>query len=174
MTLATGWIGVIFAAALAGTAIAGEMPNCGVPGLSGVYVAGPGVYSGGVPDAEHLARLSTFGVRHVIDLRPADEIQDPDAQRDLIAGAGLSLHRLPVSGVDDIDLAHAQALDAMLGELTAAGGSVYVHCATGNRAGALIALRERELLGRSAEATARRVRGMGVTSEKLLALFPLS
>jgi uncharacterized protein (TIGR01244 family) len=98
----------------------------------------PGMYSGGQPTPADLARLATRGVRTVINLRGANEdagFDEPAESRRL----GLRYVSIPIGGPEDVtpDAAarFTQALDAARGE-----GGTLVHCASGNRVGALVAL----------------------------------
>jgi uncharacterized protein (TIGR01244 family) len=96
----------------------------------------PGLHTGGQPSPEDLARLKSEGVRTVIDLRGPQEDRGYDeaaeAQR-----LGLAYITLPIAGKDDVSLANAKALNALL---KAQHGDVLLHCASGNRVGALLAL----------------------------------
>lgn len=96
----------------------------------------PGLHTGGQPDAADLARLHALGVRTVIDLRGAGEDRGYDeaaeAQR-----LGMAYVSLPVAGAEGVTLANANALQALLEQH---GDGVVLHCASGNRVGALLAL----------------------------------
>ena len=96
----------------------------------------PGLHTGGQPSAEQLAMLSQQGVHTVIDLRGEAENRGYDeaaAARHL----GLTYVALPIAGADAITPANAAALRALLDEH---GDGVLLHCASGNRVGALLAL----------------------------------
>ena len=85
-----------------------------------------GLHTGGQPSMEDLARLESQGVRTVIDLRGAQEDRGYEAATEA--------RRL---GKDDITPANARALQDLL---KAQQGDVLLHCASGNRVGALLAL----------------------------------
>jgi uncharacterized protein (TIGR01244 family) len=96
----------------------------------------PGLHTGGQPSQEDLARFKSEGVRTVIDLRGRQE----DRGYDEAAAArrmGMTYIALPITGKDDITPAKAKALGELL---TAQDGDVLLHCASGNRVGALLAL----------------------------------
>lgn len=96
----------------------------------------PGLYAGGQPDAAQLRELAGQGVTTVIDLRGAGEARGYDevaAVRDL----GLHYVALPIEGEAAINAANARALQHAL---EASDGPVLLHCASGNRVGALLAL----------------------------------
>jgi len=108
------------------------------PALRGAREPLPGVRTGGVPDDPAIwAQLFAEGFRVVVDLRgPSDPIGDA-AQA--AAVAGLAYVAIPVSGDADLDLGAARALDAVLDD--PARGPAAVVCSSGNRSGALLAVR---------------------------------
>jgi uncharacterized protein (TIGR01244 family) len=106
----------------------------------------PGIVTAGQPDAAELAELAEKGFVTVIDLRGEGEDRG-FAEPDVVEGLGMSYVALPISGGESITYENAAALDAIL---KAADGPVLLHCASGNRAGALLSLRQR-LIGDDAE-----------------------
>ncbi|MBD9480413.1 sulfur transferase domain-containing protein [Pseudoxanthomonas sp. PXM02] len=96
----------------------------------------PGLHTGGQPSVEDLARLKSEGVRTVIDLRGPQEDRGYDEAAEARA-LGLAYIALPITGKDDITAAKAKALGDVL---RAQDGDVLLHCASGNRVGALLAL----------------------------------
>ena len=123
--------------------------HCAVPGLNDVRVAGAGLYVGGEQDAAQLRKLKeSLGVALVVDLRPEDAAGAvPEAK--LAAAAGLRYQRIAIRGGDDLTLANAKRLDEAL--RGAKGAPVLVHCTSGNRAAALLALRDALVLGQPPE-----------------------
>lgn len=119
----------------------------------------PGLYAGGQPDEAQLRALAAQGVTTVIDLRGADEPRGY-AEADAAHALGLRYIALPVAGVQDITPAKARALQA---ELAAAHGPVLLHCASGNRVGALLAL-SAHARGASDEAALAEGRAAGLGS----------
>jgi uncharacterized protein (TIGR01244 family) len=107
----------------------------------------PGVVTAGQPDEAALRDLAKDGFVAVIDLRGADEDRGLDDERKAVEALGMNYISLPVVGADAINYENAAALDELLGRMP---GPVLVHCSSGNRAGALLALRQR-LNGVSAE-----------------------
>lgn len=99
----------------------------------------PGVVTSGQPDQESLRELANAGYVTVIDLRGADEDRGFD-ERGVVESAGMSYISLPISGASAISYANATQLDQILGD---AQGPVLLHCASGNRVGALLSLRAR-------------------------------
>jgi len=105
------------------------------------------VLTGGQPDAADLVKLGKSGFRQVIDLRQDAETPDFDeakAARD----AGLSYASLPIAGAAGLTRENVQAFDRLLAD---AQRPVLVHCASGNRVGAMAALRAAWIEGHSPE-----------------------
>jgi len=96
----------------------------------------PQLYSAGQPSATELQQAAAAGITTVIDLRQPDEDRGFD---ETLAAERLGLRyvRIPVAGAAGLTDANARALHAALVQ---SQGPVLVHCASGNRAGALLAL----------------------------------
>lgn len=94
--------------------------------------------TGGQPAPDDWARLRDAGVATVVNLRTPEEMGERDAAGEARA-AGLSYVSLPVDGVADITEANARALWERV-DGAADRGLTLVHCASGNRVGALLAL----------------------------------
>lgn len=105
---------------------------------SGVALAQPrpGLYVAGQPAAGDWRALADAGVRTVINLRTAGELEGRD-ERAEVEAAGLRYVEIPVAGASGITAENAAALNAAL---QAGGESVLLHCASGNRAGGLLAV----------------------------------
>lgn len=95
-----------------------------------------GLHTGGQPTVEELKTLSQQGVRTVIDLRAASEDRGFDEAVET-GKLGLRYIHLPIANADDLTPANAAALGKALHE---SEGDVLLHCASGNRVGALLAL----------------------------------
>ena len=92
-----------------------------------------GVVFGGQPTAEQIAEMAAGGTRTVIDLRGAEEDQGMD-EGAVATAAGLGYVKIPVTRDTLSDPATFQSFfDAF----AAAEKPVVVHCASGNRVGAL-------------------------------------
>ena len=120
----------------------------------------PGLYTAGQPAASDWAAIKARGVRTVVNLRAPGELKDRDEAAEVRA-AGLRYVEIPVSGAEGINPANARALHAALAP--AHGGGVLVHCASGNRAGALLALEQRDFDGVAAERALEIGKSGGVT-----------
>jgi uncharacterized protein (TIGR01244 family) len=115
----------------------------------------------GAIDAKDLGRLRAAGVKHVINLRTVEESQGLD-EAGITAGLGMDYHWIPIQGAQSLTEANARKLDAAL---AAVGDELtLVHCASGNRVGALIAVREAWIRGQSTEDAIAEGRRWGLAS----------
>lgn len=104
------------------------------------------VVSGGLL-ARDLPWLAQGEVREVINLRQPGETPDFDEAK-AMAAAGIAYHALPIGGAADLTRANVEEFDRLL---RAAGEQMtLVHCASGNRVGAMVALRAGWIEGKSA------------------------
>jgi uncharacterized protein (TIGR01244 family) len=131
-----------------------------VPGFQALFIASPNLYSGGPPDRASLEKLQAMGLRHVIDLRPAEPGQ-PEVEAAWAAELGLSFRRLPVRGAEDLTPEMVRRLDQELATLK--GEPVLVHCASGNRSSALLALRAAWIEGEPQDEALRLGQRAGLT-----------
>jgi uncharacterized protein (TIGR01244 family) len=130
----------------------------------------PGILTGGQPTLEQLEQARRQGVTTVINLRTPSE-GGPTAEQ--IEALGLEYVSIPVAGSHDYTAEKARDLAAAL---AGAGGDAIVYCRSGNRVGALFAVKARAVdgvepgqaleLGRRAgltraEPDVRRVLGLG-------------
>ena len=93
----------------------------------------------GQPDLASLENLAESGYTTIIDLRRPQEDRGID-ERAAVEGYGMNYVTLPVDGADGVTFENAEELNRLLAE---ADGPVLVHCGSGNRAGALLALGEK-------------------------------
>ena len=119
----------------------------------------PGLYTAGQPQASDWPALRARGVATVINLRTPKEMEGRDEAAEVRA-AGMRYLSIPVAGADGITEANARLLRDALG---AADGPVLVHCASGNRAGALLALEQHEFDGVAAARALEIGKSAGVT-----------
>lgn len=94
------------------------------------------LFTAGQPEAQAWPALARSGVRTVINLRPEAEMAGRDEPAE-VAAAGMAYHSIPVDGADGLTLESAHRLWTLLQQ---AEGDVLVHCASANRAGALLAI----------------------------------
>jgi uncharacterized protein (TIGR01244 family) len=107
-----------------------------------------------------MARLKGAGIRHVIDLTPNVETPDFDEQS-AVRSAGIRYSNLPVRGPEDLTREKVKAFDELLRK---ARRPVLVHCGSGNRAGAIAALRAAWIDGKSIEEAVAIGKAWGLTS----------
>jgi uncharacterized protein (TIGR01244 family) len=98
----------------------------------------PGLYTSGQPAASDWQAFKALGVRTVIDLRAPGERTDRDEAAEVQA-AGLRYVQIPVKGEAGLTDENVRRLHQALAPSHA---GVLVHCASGNRAGALLALEQ--------------------------------
>lgn len=97
-----------------------------------------GIAPAGQPDAAVLAAAAEAGFEAVIDLRGEDENRGMD-EAAVVEELGMSYVNLPLSGAASINRENAARLDALLAEYD---GPILLHCGSGNRVGAILALRQ--------------------------------
>ncbi|MDI1251784.1 sulfur transferase domain-containing protein [Thermomonas sp.] len=114
--------------ALATSQLQSDVPHLHVPRA--------GLVTGGQPDATAWRDLHAAGVTRVINLRPASELGSRNEAGEVQA-SGMDYVQIDVAGAGDLTADNARLLWQ---SLQAGSGTVLVHCASGNRAGALLAL----------------------------------
>ncbi len=100
----------------------------------------------GQPSEKDFAALKKAGVTRVVNLRPDSEKQRFSGSA-LAKQHGLEYVHIPVNGVRGITKDNAKILHDALSK---GEGRVFVHCSSGNRVGALLALRKFYFEGNSA------------------------
>lgn len=106
--------------------------------IAGLHQPRAGLYTAGQPEPAAWQVAASAGITTVINLRPAAEMDGRDEAAE-VAAAGIAYYELPVAGAADVNLGNATALRRLIDQ---APGPVLVHCASGNRVGALLALGE--------------------------------
>jgi uncharacterized protein (TIGR01244 family) len=96
-----------------------------------------GMTSAGQPDEAALKIFAEQGYATVIDLRTEGEDRGMD-EAAVVEGLGMTYLTLPIDR-ESINFDSARALDQLIGN---SAGPVLVHCGSGNRVGALLALRK--------------------------------
>ena len=105
-----------------------------------------GVLTGGQPTEEQFAGLAEAGYRTVINLRSEGEKGNTDP--DDVEGLGMTYVAIPIEGSDTLNEESARLLADTLERVE---GPVVVHCGSGNRVGALFALKAFYIDGSEAE-----------------------
>lgn len=129
--------------------------------IPGACCPSPTLLCGGQPSAEQLAAICAAGVCHIINLRPVGEAAgfDEDA---VVEALGVGYTRIGVAGPAGLNRDNVLAFDAAM---SAAGAQpTLVHCASGNRVGALMALRAAWCQGKTAEEALAIGRASGLTA----------
>ncbi|MBV1870415.1 MAG: hypothetical protein KUG76_05865, partial [Gammaproteobacteria bacterium] len=97
----------------------------------------PGILSGGQPTNAQLKEAKTKGFKTIISLRPIQETQGSD-EASTVNELGMNYINIPVRGAAGISQQNSQTLIQALADNSAY--PVLIHCASGNRVGALFAL----------------------------------
>jgi uncharacterized protein (TIGR01244 family) len=124
-----------------------SMSQTQVPSVAAAVSPIPGVVSAGRLKPEDIAQLKRAGIEHVIDLTPDDETPDFD-EANAVRSAGIGYSNLPVHGAADLTRENVITFDRMMQN---SNRPVLVHCASGNRVGAMAALRAAWVEGKSEE-----------------------
>ena len=113
----------------------------------------------GALDDEKVAALAAAGVELVLNLQPDDELNFDE--RAAVERAGMHYEQLPISGAKDLKQLNILAFDNILRQYH--GKKTVLHCGSGNRAGAAVALRAGWLRGRKMDTALERGRSHGLT-----------
>jgi uncharacterized protein (TIGR01244 family) len=148
-----GWLAVTVLATARVVAQSADLPNRHEPL--------PGITTAGQPSEAALEEVARAGFKSVIDLRGLTEDRGFDESA-AVERLGMSYVSLPVEGAGGVTYENAAELDRLLAELPQ---PVLLHCASANRAGALLALRAKGNGADSAAALALGIAG-GVTGLK--------
>lgn len=142
---------------------AGPVPPS-MQAIAGIRAFAPGMFSAGQPDSDGIAAAAAAGVRTVINLRPVDEAGAAGvAERAAVAAAGMHYVTLPIAGAADLDRTRVDTFARVLAAAQA-DGPVLIHCASGNRVGALVALQRAWIDGADAQTALQAGRDAGMTS----------
>jgi uncharacterized protein (TIGR01244 family) len=137
----------LLVSALSFAGCATQAPTTELPDIADVVSPAPGVLSAGRLALADIQRVRDAGIRQVIDLTPDAETPAFD-EAAAVRAAGLAYANLPLGGPADLTHENVRTFDALL---RAAKRPVLVHCASGNRVGAMAALRAAWMDGRPAE-----------------------
>jgi uncharacterized protein (TIGR01244 family) len=120
----------------------------------------PKTLVGGQPSIENIRAAHKAGYKTIVNLRPKSEFTAWN-EAALVQELNMNYVLIPVSSEGDLNTDNVRKLDLAL---NAAGvGPTIVHCASGNRVGALFALRAR-LQGSSVEMAVDIGKSAGLTS----------
>ena len=147
------------AAALALAGCSALPPRAGHPAVDGAVEPAPGVVAAGRLVPADVQRLRQSGIRQVVDLTLDAETPDFD-EANAMRAAGIEYTHLPLAGASDLTEENVRRFDAMLRD---AQRPVLVHCASGNRVGAMAALRAAWVQGMTKEESIAVGRAWGLT-----------
>jgi uncharacterized protein (TIGR01244 family) len=158
MRLLTATLGLAFLLASA-TVPAGELPE--IPNMTR---PNDQLLIGGQPDEAQLRQAAAAGIEVVVNLRGSDEAIDFD-QEALVKELGMHYLHLPIAGAADLTPESAESFGEILETID--GQPALMHCASGNRVGALFALHAGLHEGMETEAAIEygRARGLGSLDE---------
>ena len=120
----------------AGAGVAMAATRAATPDIAGLHQPRPGLYTGGQPLSAAWKAMAAQGVDTIINLRPDVELGARDEAAE-VRDAGMAYRVIPVAGAADITLSNASRLWSALAQTP---GTTAVHCSSGNRVGALLAL----------------------------------
>jgi len=120
----------------------------------------PNLILGGQPSESELTSLAEAGYKTVISLRGQGESSGFD-EPSVLEGLGLAFRPIPIGGPADLTFANAARMRAILDDTSA--WPIVVHCASGNRVGALFAI-DAAASGLSTEEAITKGRAYGMTS----------
>ncbi|MCA9530515.1 MAG: hypothetical protein KC543_10290 [Myxococcales bacterium] len=120
----------------------------------------PNLLVGGQPSAAALRTAAAAGYTTDISLRTAGEPGSENEPAEA-RSAGLRFVSIPVAGADDLTVANAKALGAAM---ASSEGKVLLHCASGNRASALLGLKAFVVDGVDMAAALQLARDAGIGS----------
>jgi uncharacterized protein (TIGR01244 family) len=108
--------------------------------ITAFHQASPTLYTSAQPSKEALKIMAENGIKHVVSLRPASELDWNE--QEWVTSLGMSYHAIPVAGASSITPENAAKLRTLLRTLEAQ--PTLLHCSSSNRVGGLRALIEFE------------------------------
>lgn len=132
------------------------MDNVDIPNAKSPY---EGVLCGGQPTPEALETAQRKGFKTIINLRPASEHAGWDVA-ETVQSLGLNYVNIPIAGEADLTQENVNAFHNALNDNES---PTIVHCASGNRVGALFAMRAAWIEGKTTEEALEIGRCSGLT-----------
>lgn len=112
-------------------------------------------------DQAKVTALAQAGVELVINLQPDDELSFDEALA--VKQAGMAYEQLPIKDASDLKQLNILAFDHLLRQYH--GQKTVIHCGSGSRVGAAVALRAGWLRGRKMETAMERGYSHGLTEK---------
>ncbi len=113
----------------------------------------------GALQAENVDILQQAGVEWVINLQPDEELTFDEKQT--IEQVGINYTQIPIKGAEDLKQTVIMQFDQAIRH--AQGKQTLIHCKSGNRVGAVVALRAGWLRGRKIDTAIERGKAYGLT-----------
>jgi uncharacterized protein (TIGR01244 family) len=98
-----------------------------------------GVLTGGQPTADQIKQAAATGFKAVVNLRTDNELPDPAQELTWVEGAGMKYFHIPISVPEDLTPQKAEVLVDVLSRPE--NYPLIIHCKSGNRVGAMFALK---------------------------------
>jgi len=127
--------------------------------IPNVRMPAEGLVTGGQLTREQITDLADLGYTTFVSLRPAAE-DGTGWEEEFAAEHGITFLRIPVASREDLNGANAELLAGALAE---SDGGAVVYCKSGNRVGALLALKAHWVDGMDGEAALAFGREAGMT-----------
>lgn len=115
----------------------------------------------GALDNEKIAALAKAGVELVINLQANEELEFDEAA--VVEQANMAYEHLPINSANDLKQLNVLAFDNILRRHH--GKKTVIHCGSGSRVGAVVALRAGWLRGRKMETAMKRGFSHGLTEK---------
>ncbi len=156
-------LGLLIILSLSLQACSNESTNPAGYDMRNTAIPANNLTTGGQPSKSDLAEMAKNGVKVIVNLRTKGEFRKFDEKK-LVESLGMKYVSIPIGDEKDFNLNNVKLLDEALAGLKS---PVVVHCASSNRVGGLLALRENLIKNSSAEDSIAfgRQSGMG-SSEK--------
>ena len=106
---------------------------------AGVVEPVDGITSAGQPDDAALQVFADSGYAAVIDMRGENEDRGMENWQGAVEDTGMQYIAFPVTSAEQFSMESAAELDALI---EGVDGPVLLHCGSGNRVGAMLALRQ--------------------------------
>lgn len=130
------------------------------PDIDDAHTPQPNRMITGQPTPDQLVAAERAGVRHVVNARDIGEFEAWE-EDDLVEALGMRYHRVPIGGTTDLDRQAVKAFDRILARI--GDDAALLHCASGNRIGALYALRAGWIDGEDTETAIEIGKARGLT-----------
>ena len=115
----------------------GQLKPAPLINIKNAYRTFPGILTGGQPSSVQLHAAKQAGYKTIVNLRPAYEHRG-QVEAASVKAAGMRYIHIPVAGAEGINFKNSERLREALANIN--NYPIMVHCASGNRVGALFAL----------------------------------